>query len=88
MSKIINQNKKKENTTMKIKIKKRTNGEWDYRIVGANGEILLVSEGYSSRSNMKAGIKDFLDGISDLERIYWSQDSKTLNEKLSNLEEM
>lgn len=85
MNKIINQNEKER--TMKIKYKKRTNGEWDYRIVGANGEILLVSEGYSSKSNMKLGIKNFLDGISDLERKYWSQDPKKINENLSNIEE-
>lgn len=73
---------------MKIKYMKRTNGEYDFRIVGNNGEVMLVSEGYSTRSNMKLGIRNFLDGISDLERRYWSQDSKTLNEKLSSIEEM
>lgn len=79
---IYNKNERK----MKIKYKKRENGEYDFRIVGGNGEIILVSEGYSTKGNMKKGIKNFLEGLSDLEQ-YNSQDPKQLNENLSNIEE-
>jgi uncharacterized protein YegP (UPF0339 family) len=35
----------------------RTYGLWYWHLVGANGEIQCVSEGYSSRSNARRGAK-------------------------------
>lgn len=34
-----------------------TNGEWRFNLVAPNGEIIAVSEGYSSKQAMQKGIK-------------------------------
>ncbi|HNP78943.1 MAG TPA: YegP family protein [Cyclobacteriaceae bacterium] len=40
----------------KFKISKRTNGEFQFNLVANNGEIILTSEGYSSRAGCDNGI--------------------------------
>lgn len=33
-------------------------GEWRYRVVGGNGEIMVTSEGYTSSSDARRGLAD------------------------------
>ena len=33
-------------------------GEWRYRVVGRNGEIMVTSEGYTSSSDARRGLAD------------------------------
>lgn len=41
----------------KFVIKKRSNGEFQFNLKAGNGEVILTSEGYSSRVNCENGIK-------------------------------
>lgn len=41
----------------KFIIKKRTNGEYQFNLKAGNGEIILTSEGYSSKSACQNGIE-------------------------------
>lgn len=50
---------------MKIQLTERKNKEWDYRFVASNGNILVVSEGYESKSNAKRAASNFLDSVYD-----------------------
>lgn len=40
----------------KFVIKKRTNGEYQFNLKAGNGETILTSEGYSSKSSCENGI--------------------------------
>lgn len=40
----------------KFEIKKRTNGEFQFNLKASNGEIILTSEGYTTKANCKKGI--------------------------------
>ena len=40
----------------KFVIKKRTNGEFQFDLKAGNGEVILTSEGYSSKSGCEGGI--------------------------------
>lgn len=40
----------------KFIIKKRTNGEFQFNLKASNGQIILTSEGYSSKSGCQNGI--------------------------------
>lgn len=35
-------------------------GEWRFRVKGANGEIVATSEGYSTKSNARRGLKTLI----------------------------
>lgn len=48
---------------MKIVINKREDGEYDYRFVSGNGEILSVSEGFSSKGNAKRAVDNLLENL-------------------------
>lgn len=48
---------------MKIVLHERENGEWDYRFVADNGQILSVSEGYDSKGNAKRAVDSFIHQI-------------------------
>jgi len=41
----------------KFEIKKRTNGEFQFNLKASNGEIILTSEGYTTKANCKKGIE-------------------------------
>lgn len=41
-------------------------GEWRFRIVGDNGEILLASEGYVSKSNAERGLETALAEMAEI----------------------
>lgn len=40
----------------KFEIKKRTNGEFQFNLKASNGEVILTSEGYTTKANTKKGI--------------------------------
>ena len=40
----------------KFEIKQRANGEYQFNLKAGNGEIILTSEGYTSKSSCKNGI--------------------------------
>lgn len=48
---------------MELALFERSNGEWDYRFTAANGNLLVHSEGYSTKGNAKRAAKEFLDSI-------------------------
>ncbi|WP_127127856.1 YegP family protein [Pseudoflavitalea rhizosphaerae] len=41
----------------KFVIKKRTNGEFQFNLKAGNGEVILTSEGYTTRQNCDNGIE-------------------------------
>lgn len=41
----------------KFEIKKRTNGEFQFNLKAGNGQIILTSEGYTTKDNCKGGIQ-------------------------------
>src|SRR3954469_5967910 len=41
----------------KFQIKKRINGEFQFNLKAGNGEIILTSEGYTTKDNCKGGIQ-------------------------------
>ena len=43
-------------TMGKFEIKKRTNGEFQFNLKASNGEVILTSEGYTTKANTKKGI--------------------------------
>lgn len=40
----------------KFEIRKRTNGEFQFNLKASNGEVILASEGYTTKANCKKGI--------------------------------
>lgn len=40
----------------KFVITKRTNGEYQFNLKAGNGQVILTSEGYSSKANCQSGI--------------------------------
>lgn len=40
----------------KFEIKKRTNGEFQFNLKASNGEVILTSEGYTTKANCEKGI--------------------------------
>jgi len=49
----------------KFIIKKRTNGEFQFNLKAGNGEIILTSEGYSSRAACENGIESVQKNAAD-----------------------
>lgn len=49
----------------KFVIKKRTNDEYQFNLKAGNGEIILSSEGYSSKNACVDGIKSVMENASD-----------------------
>jgi len=41
----------------KFQISKRVNGEYQFKLTASNGEIILVSEGYKTKTSCENGIK-------------------------------
>ena len=51
---------------MKFVLHEREDGEWDYRMVGSNGEILNVSEGYSTKGNAQRAVDNLIIELSGM----------------------
>ncbi|RZK21745.1 MAG: DUF1508 domain-containing protein [Pedobacter sp.] len=58
----------------KFVISKRTNGEFQFNLQAGNGEVILTSEGYSTKSNCENGIESVKKN---------SQDEKQFEKKTS-----
>lgn len=75
---------------IKIILSERQNGEWDYRFVAQNGNLLVHSEGYDSKGNAKRAATSFLDSIqtfllegnSEYSLIYSDGKEEAINEGL------
>jgi len=63
---------------MNLELIERNNDEWSYRFTSKNGEILVWSENYASKSNAKRAAITFLDNIQDF---LITQDSYVVVEK-------
>lgn len=48
---------------MRIKMYEQKDSEFLFRIMGENGEEILVSQAYSNKSNCKRAIKDFITAM-------------------------
>ncbi len=55
--------------TAKIEIRKSTNGQFYWRYVATNGEVLCTSETYMSKQGAQNGIQSLRDSISRAETI-------------------
>lgn len=42
-------------------------GEWRFRIVAGNGEVVASSEGYTSQADARRGLGDLCRAVRDLE---------------------
>lgn len=49
----------------KFVVKKRTNGEFQFNLKANNGEIILSSEGYTTKYACRNGIKSVVENASD-----------------------
>lgn len=49
----------------KFVIKKRTNGEFQFNLKASNGQVILTSEGYSSKSGCENGIESVRKNAQD-----------------------
>ena len=49
----------------KFVIKKRTNGEFQFNLKANNGQVILTSEGYSTKSACENGIKSVRENSQD-----------------------
>ena len=49
-------------------IKKRTNGEFQFVLKAGNGQVILSSEGYSSKANCESGIESVKKNSQDESR--------------------
>lgn len=49
----------------KFEIKKRLNGEFQFNLKASNGEIILTSEGYTTKANCKKGIASVIKNSLD-----------------------
>lgn len=58
----------------KFEITKRKNGEFQFNLKAGNGEIILTSEGYTTKVNCKSGIESVRKN---------SQDEKNFDKKTS-----
>lgn len=38
-------------------------GKWRFRVVGRNGEKIVTSQGYASKSNAERGYRDLLEAM-------------------------
>lgn len=52
----------------KFEITKRKNGEFQFNLKAGNGEIILTSEGYSTKANCKNGIESVKKNSQNEER--------------------
>lgn len=50
-------------TNIRIEVYERNDEDWAYRIKSKNGQVLLHSEGYSSKGNAKNAMNKFLEDI-------------------------
>lgn len=50
----------------KIQVFQNEAGEFQYRVIAANGEKLAVSESYPTRSNAKRGSEDLIQTVLDI----------------------
>jgi len=49
----------------KFEISKRKNGEFQFNLKANNGEVILTSEGYSSKTSCKSGINSVITNASN-----------------------
>lgn len=49
----------------KFEISKRTNGEFQFNLKAGNGQVVLTSEGYSSKANCENGIESVRKNSTD-----------------------
>jgi uncharacterized protein YegP (UPF0339 family) len=52
----------------KFEISKRKNGEFQFNLKANNGEVILTSEGYSSKTSCKSGINSVITNASNVSR--------------------
>lgn len=67
---------------MKFVISKRKNDEYEYRLVTKKGEVLIISEGHSTKLNVKKAIKMFIKDLKPLVDHF----SFEINEKINDIE--
>lgn len=48
---------------MRIQVKQGGGGAWYYRVVSYNGQVMLTSETYASRSNARRAARQFADAL-------------------------
>lgn len=53
---------------MKIQVRRGDSGTWYWRIVARNGQVVLTSETYATRSNAVRASKKFTNTIADFEQ--------------------
>jgi uncharacterized protein YegP (UPF0339 family) len=46
-------------------ISQRTNGEWQFNLIAANGQVILTSEGYTSRAGCDNGVESVKKNASE-----------------------
>lgn len=71
----------------KFVIKKRTNGEFQFNLKASNGQVILTSEGYSSKSGCENGIESVRKNAPDdarYDRLKSSNGKFYFNLKASN----
>lgn len=52
----------------KFVISKRKNGEYQFNLLAANGQVILASEGYSSKPSCMNGVKSVMKNAADMKR--------------------
>lgn len=52
----------------KFEVSKRSNGEYQFNLKASNGEIILTSEGYTSKANCENGIESVRKNSTDHSR--------------------
>ncbi len=52
----------------KFVVSKRKNGEFQFNLLAANGEVILASEGYASKPSCMNGIKSVMKNAADVKR--------------------
>lgn len=52
----------------KFVISKRKNGEFQFNLLAGNGQVILTSEGYSSKPSCMNGVKSVMKNAADVKR--------------------
>lgn len=52
----------------KFVISKRKNGEYQFNLLAGNGQVILTSEGYSSKPSCMNGVKSVMKNATDIKR--------------------
>jgi uncharacterized protein YegP (UPF0339 family) len=52
----------------KFVISKRKNGEFQFNLLAANGQVVLTSEGYASKPSCMNGVKSVMKNAADVKR--------------------